>query len=157
MKKNCVYVLLIAFLVGCSANNLTTSSTTSMNDHTTIVEPTTSVTSVNIEPSTSTAATTSNKPATTETTILSYNTISSIKEKAKEFVGKENSVGVYESDIEVNIKLKLLSTLDAITSKTGYGDRYKILMTDGEDYIYLKTTYQNYDYLKKICCRSRCL
>ena len=149
MKKNGVYVLLMAFLVGCSANNLTTSSTTSMNDHTTIAEPTTSATSVNIEPSTSAVATTSNKPATTETTILSYNTISSIKEKAKEFVGKENSVGVYESDIEVNIKLKLLSTLDAITSKTGYGDRYKILMTDGVDYIYLKTTYQNYDYLKK--------
>ena len=71
-------------------------------------------------------------------------TIAHIKEKAKEYKGLENSVGVYESNYSVEIELKLLACLDAITTKTGYGDRYKILMSDGTDYIYLKTKQENY-------------
>lgn len=75
--------------------------------------------------------------------------IKEIKEKAKWFVGKENSVGVYESDIYVSLDLQIIACLDAITTKTGYGDRYKILMSDGKDYIYVKTTQKNYQYLEK--------
>ena len=80
--------------------------------------------------------------------VVQKETIKNIKDKAQDFLGKENSVGVYESNIEVEIELKLLACLDAITTKTGYGDRYKILMTDGNDYIYVKTTDKNYQYLK---------
>lgn len=76
-------------------------------------------------------------------------TIKKIKEQAQSFLGKENSVGVYESNIIVEIELKLISCLDAITTKQGYGNRYKILMSDGEDYIYVKTTDKNYEYLKQ--------
>lgn len=74
--------------------------------------------------------------------------IKKIKEIANGYKGLENNVGVYESNYEVNIDLKLLACLDAITTKEGYGNRYKILMTDGEDFIYLKTSFNNYDYLK---------
>lgn len=76
-------------------------------------------------------------------------TIKKIKEQAQNYIGLENEVGVYESNFSVTLNLKLLACLDAITTQKGYGDRYKILMSDGEDYIYLKTTYENYDYLKK--------
>lgn len=75
-------------------------------------------------------------------------TISSIKEEAKKYKGLENSVGVYESNYYVEIDLTLIACLDAITTKSGYGDRYKILMSDGNDYIYIKTKQENYTYLK---------
>jgi len=75
--------------------------------------------------------------------------IKEIKEIANKYKGLENNVGVYESNEQVEIELKLIACLDAITSKTGYGDRYKILMTDGKDYIYLKTTLEIYTNLKK--------
>jgi uncharacterized protein involved in tolerance to divalent cations len=75
-------------------------------------------------------------------------TIKKIKQEALKFKGQENNVGVYESNISVTMELKLLACLDAITTKSGYGDRYKILMTDGFDYIYLKTNQENYNYLK---------
>lgn len=75
--------------------------------------------------------------------------IKEIKEKALNYLGKENEVGIYESNEKVNIELAVISCLDAITTKTGYGDRYKILMSDGEDYIYIKTNRKNYEYLEK--------
>ena len=88
--------------------------------------------------------------------IFSYNrdvnqilSVKEIKEIAKGFRGLENNVGVYESNIEVDIDLTLIACLDAVTSKTGYGDRYKILMCDDNDYIYIKTTLENYQYLKQ--------
>ena len=65
--------------------------------------------------------------------------IADIKNKAQGFEKLVNNVGVYESSIYVDINLKLIACLDSITSKTGYGDRYKLLMSDGNDYIYIKT------------------
>ena len=93
----------------------------------------------------------SNKLSNTSTSMSNneFSSIEKIKEIANNYRGLENSVGVYESNYEVNIDLKLLACLDAITTKEGYGDRYKILMSDGKDYIYLKTNFNNYDYLKK--------
>lgn len=77
-----------------------------------------------------------------------FSSISEIKNRAKGFEKLVNNVGVFESDVYVEIKLKLIACLDAVTSKTGYGDRYKLLMSDGRDYIYIKTSFENYDYLK---------
>ena len=149
MKKSALFILLICLLMSCNGNNTIYNEMSTSSKNTTI--STNEITTPFTTSNSSAFDTTANDNTSSLTSVIqtSLKTIKDIKEKAKEFVGKENSVGVYESDIEVNIKLKLLSTLDAITSKTGYGDRYKILMTDGVDYIYLKTTYQNYDYLKK--------
>lgn len=150
MKKRALLSLLICMLISCNGNNNISISetTTSKNNITMSTSETTSLLTTT-NSSTSQATTISSALSSTPIITLSLNTIKDIKEKAEEFKGLENNVGVYESNVSVSLKLKLLSVLDAITSKTGYGDRYKILMTDGNDYIYLKTNYENYDYLKK--------
>lgn len=150
MKKGKLLLFLTFFLAGCSNGSLPTSSIssnhpssgtsqTSSKEQTSIT--TSSISSVNVS-STSSASTSSSQ-------VKEETTIKKIKETAKSFKGLENSVGVYESNVNVTIRLKLLATLDAITTQKGYGNRYKILMTDGSDYIYLKTNDDNYDYLKK--------
>lgn len=72
-----------------------------------------------------------------------------IRQKAKNYLSSVNEVGVYESTEEVEIDLQLIAVLDAITTKQGYGSRYKALMSDGEDYIYVKITDTEYKNLKK--------
>lgn len=79
---------------------------------------------------------------------IKLSSLSTIKEKARELSNKVNNLGVAESDIKVKIDLKLLAYFDMITTKTGMGDRYKLLMTDGSDYIYVKTSFEVYDKAK---------
>lgn len=153
MKKTLIYTLLLGLLIGCGSNNIITTEQTTTNNTTfnnsTANGSTTEPSSTFITPSTSTLLpTTSFIPTTSSSTTLTLKTIREIKEESKKFIGLENEVGVYESDVSVSIKLKLLSVLDAITTKKGYGNRYKILMTDGKDYIYLKATDTIYEYLK---------
>lgn len=64
--------------------------------------------------------------------------IKECKEKAKQLSSVVNDKNVAESDLMVNIKAKVLSRFDAITTKNGYGNRYKILVVNDEGYIYLK-------------------
>ena len=122
-----------------SSISSTTSSTTSSN----------SSSDFSSSSSTGSSSSSSSTSSTNSSSLIEKYNIKKIKEKAKEFIGLENSVGVYESNVKVSLNLKMLACLDAITTKSGYGDRYKILMTDGEDYIYVKTTQKNYEYLKK--------
>ena len=75
--------------------------------------------------------------------------VKDIKSKAANYLSSVNEVGVYESTEEVEIDLQLIAVLDAITTKQGYGSRYKALMSDGEDYIYVKITDTEYKDLKK--------
>lgn len=77
------------------------------------------------------------------------NSVKDIKQKAENYLSSVNEVGVYESTEEVEIDLQLIAVLDAITTKQGYGSRYKALMSDGEDYIYVKITDTEYKNLKK--------
>lgn len=72
-----------------------------------------------------------------------------IRRKVENYLSSVNEVGVYESTEEVEIDLQLIAVLDAITTKQGYGSRYKALMSDGEDYIYVKITDTEYKNLKK--------
>lgn len=163
MKKNKLFILLL-LLISCGNQNYISDELLSDNSSEILTNENTSLeissfdeNSKNIslkEPpffseeimSSETPAISTNSEESIEN--QSFSTIKEIKEKAKEFIGLENEVGVYESNIKVNINLKLLACLDAITSKTGYGDRYKLLMSDGKDYIYVKTTQENYSYLK---------
>lgn len=64
--------------------------------------------------------------------------IKECKEKAKQLNDLINDKNVAESDLMVNIKAKLLARFDAITTKNGYGNRYKLLVANSEGYIYLK-------------------
>lgn len=150
-RKKSLLFLLVVLLTSCSNNQNISNNYDSINSS--IQSEITSVfssenESVFSEESSSELSSDNIESSSSEEITSQLLSIRQIKEKAKEFVGKENEVGVYESSIMVNLNLKLLSCLDAITSKIGYGDRYKILMTDGEDYIYLKTNYNNYSYLK---------
>ena len=137
MKSNLVFVLTL-LICGCASNVTTPSFSVTTSDVPSINSQTTSVLTSSIDTTTS----------VNNTSNVQYQTIKDIKNKAKDFKGLENNVGVYESNIEVSLNLKLLACLDAITTKAGYGNRYKILMTDGSDYIYLKVGEENYKYLK---------
>ena len=141
-----------------SSNSTSISSLTSSNTSITASSSLSSSSSSNKDSSTSSSissSSSSNLSSSSSSTSSSSSskvenkiTISFVKEEAKKYKGLENSVGVYESNYYVEIDLALIACLDAITTKTGYGDRYKILMSDGNDYIYIKTKQENYTYLK---------
>ena len=140
MKKRSIFLLsILLFVIGCT----TPSNPTTGNN------PTSSVVSSNQSTQENNSSLNTSDNNSSVVVQNTYDTIGKIKEKAKDFVGLENSVGVYESNVKVELDLKLLACLDAVTTKSGYGDRYKILMSDGKDYIYLKTSYENYNYLKQ--------
>lgn len=80
--------------------------------------------------------------------VVNKKSIKEIKEIAKQYETNKDVYGIYETNIKISIDLKLLACLDAITTKGSYGNRYKILMSDGIDYIYVKTNQTNYTYLK---------
>ena len=158
MKK--ISLLLFILLIGCSKLNLnssssyTSSSTISSSSIISSSSETEDVFTSDSNSSSSISSLSSIELNSSSSSLSSskleenIDSIKKIKEKAQDFKGLENSVGVYESSISVKLNLKLLACLDAITTKSGYGDRYKILMSDGQDYIYLKTSYENYSYLK---------
>ena len=136
-------------ITNTSNESSTTVTNTSSSNESSIV---TSSTSSSSKPSSSSSSTSTSKPSSSSSTSIKdteFITIKDIKERAKKYIGLENNVGVYESNEYVEIELRLIACLDAITTKTGYGDRYKILMSDGIDYIYIKTKDTNYSYLEK--------
>lgn len=159
MKNKIFITLLTLILCGCSVTSPSSPTNNSINNS---EEPSVApsvVPSIN-EPSIPSVSSSSievpsvsNEPSISITpsveTPVNKLSVKEIKEIAKGFKGKENSVGVYESNIEADIDLTLIACLDAVTTKTGYGDRYKILMCDDNDYIYIKTSAENYQYLKQ--------
>lgn len=76
-------------------------------------------------------------------------TVSEIRAIGETLVGSENEVGVAESDCKVSFVAKMYSCLDAVTTKSGYGNRYKILVADTTGYLYVKVPYASYEYLTK--------
>lgn len=163
MSKKPLFLLLLAtMLVGCS-NNPSSSADPSISDN-----PTSEVT-----PSTSENVTTSEDKSTSESSEVPPSseesseessessseevipetkvvTIKEAKELAKPLFGKENEVGVYESDIRVSLKkVQLVDVLDAITTKQGYGSRYKLLVADNTGYMYIKVPQTIYENMKK--------
>lgn len=76
-------------------------------------------------------------------------TVSEIRAIGETLVGRENEVGVAESDHRVSFVAKMYSCLDAITTKAGYGNRYKILVADATGYLYVKVPFASYEYLSK--------
>jgi len=160
MKKELKILFLSILLFGC--NNIAKNSSSSQTSNQSSVSITTSSTSsfqnsqyssIISTSSTSNESTSSNFSSSSSSfdnnNQNKQKTIKEIKETAKNYCGLVNSVGVYESNEKVELELSLIACLDAVTTKSGYGDRYKILMSDGIDYIYLKTNYDNYSYLKK--------
>lgn len=170
MKKNISKLLLIStilFAVSCTTtenseiSSILSETTSEITSEVTISESYSSETSLesssssesiiisdSSSASSESSSTSSSESSSSSSEEIKYLSIKEIKEIAKSYVGKENNVGVYESTFYVETELKLLAALDAITTKTGYGDRYKLLMTDGEDYIYIKVPAQSYDYVK---------
>lgn len=70
------------------------------------------------------------------------------KKTALEGQDRVNDVGVYESDRKAELEVRLLASLDAITTKAGYGNRYKLLVANDEGSLYLKVGAEIYNRLK---------
>ena len=156
--KKFKFILLSLLLCSCGLTNVSSLSTSSSStSFSSSINETSSTSNEELSSSTSSSGSTTSSLISSSSSIPSSSskeeikniTIKDIKEEASKYKGLENNVGVYESNKTVEIDLVLIACLDAITTKQGYGDRYKILMSDGEDYIYIKTTLENYNYLKQ--------
>lgn len=79
-------------------------------------------------------------------------TIKELKEEGEKYKAQVNDAGVYvSSDYYVKIEnLQLISLLDAITTRGDYNisPRYKALMSDGSDYLYVQCEFEKYKQLK---------
>ena len=156
--KKFKFILLSLLLCSCGLTNVSSLSTSSSSTSfsSSIIE-TSSTSNEELSSSTSSSGSTTSSLISSSSSIPSSSskeeikniTIKDIKEEASKYKGLENNVGVYESNKTVEIDLVLIACLDAITTQQGYGNRYKILMSDGEDYIYVKTSQENYKYLEK--------
>lgn len=147
-RKNFILSGLI-FLMGltaCQGANIISSTSVSLStssSQSTAVQTTSS--SSNITSSNNS----SEQSSSSSNSVAEIISVKDIKKKAENYLSSVNEVGVYESTEEVEIDLQLIAVLDAITTKQGYGSRYKALMSDGEDYIYVKITDTEYKNLKK--------
>lgn len=152
MKNKFLLMLSLTFMCfGCNNTSISESSESSDFNSESFSNESSSINNSSIIETQSSSLLSSNEQISSNESseqIIQTHTIKQIKEIASNYTSMKNDVGVYESSIEINIDLKLLACLDAITSKSGYGDRYKVLMSDGIDYIYVKTNFNNYDYLK---------
>ena len=149
MKRNNFILSGLIFLMGltaCQGANIISSTSVSLStssSQSTAVQTTSS--SSNITSSNNS----SEQSSSSSNSVAEIISVKDIKKKAENYLSSVNEVGVYESTEEVEIDLQLIAVLDAITTKQGYGSRYKALMSDGEDYIYVKITDTEYKNLKK--------
>ena len=147
-RKNFILSGLI-FLMGltaCQGANIISSTSVSLStssSQSTAVQTTSSSSNITSSNNSSEQSSSSSNSAAEKVSVKD------IKSKAANYLSSVNEVGVYESTEEVKIDLQLIAVLDAITTKQGYGSRYKALMSDGEDYIYVKITDTEYKDLKK--------
>ena len=147
-RKNFILSGLI-FLMGltaCQGANIISSTSVSLStssSQSTAVQTTSSSSNITSSNNSSEQSSSSSNSAAEKISVKD------IKSKAANYLSSVNEVGVYESTEEVEIDLQLIAVLDAITTKQGYGSRYKALMSDGEDYIYVKITDTEYKDLKK--------
>ncbi len=106
---------------------------------------TTSSEEKSFESSTLTSEKESSSSTSSSTSKEELNKISLIKEvkelKLQELV---NDIDVATSLEEVTIKATLLNRMDVITTKKGYGDRYKLFVMDESGYLYIQVNYQVY-------------
>ena len=142
-RKNFILSGLI-FLMGltaCQGANIISSTSVSLatsSSQSTAVQTTSSSSNITSSNNSSEQSSSSSNSAAEKISVKD------IKKKAENYLSSVNEVGVYESTEEVEIDLQLITVLDAITTKQGYGSRYKALMSDGEDYIYVKITDTEY-------------
>ena len=147
-RKNFILSGLI-FLMGltaCQGANIISSTSVSLStssSQSTAVQTTSSSSNITSSNNSSEQSSSSSNSAAEKISVKD------IKSNAANYLSSVNEVGVYESTEEVKIDLQLIAVLDAITTKQGYGSRYKALMSDGEDYIYVKITDTEYKDLKK--------
>ncbi len=147
-RKNFILSGLI-FLMGltaCQGANIISSTSVSLStssSQSTAVQTTSSSSNITSSNNSSEQSSSSSNSAAEKISVKD------IKKKAENYLSSVNEIGVYESTEEVEIDLQLIAVLDAITTKQGYGSRYKALMSDGEDYIYVKITDTEYKNLKK--------
>ena len=147
-RKNFILsgLIFLTGLTACQGANIISSTSVSLStssSQSTAVQTTSSSSNITSSNNSSEQSSSSSNSAAEKISVKD------IKSKAANYLSSVNEVGVYESTEEVEIDLQLIAVLDAITTKQGYGSRYKALMSDGEDYIYVKITDTEYKDLKK--------
>ena len=136
------------------SSNETSNPTTSISSlESSSIDSSESICSSDYESSSSIASSSSSlesesSSVSSSTSIETLNSISACKDRAVELLPLVNDKNVAESDIQVEIVAKVLARFDAITTKSGYGDRYKILVANEEGYIYLKVNSDIYSKLE---------
>lgn len=157
MKKRFLSLALLLVLVGCnnsnhhssifnsSSNNQNTSQSTSDYNVTSSIDSSFSSNNCSSNIVSSDNSSSDSNISISNQTLYD---IHSCKVASETLVDKVNDYGVCESNIDVEIKGKVLARFDAITTKSGYGNRYKILVANLDQYIYLKVSKEVYDQLE---------
>ncbi len=149
MKKQ--LLLLSLLLLSCKGN--TTSVSSSKSDNTSSLTSFTSDTISSKEESSSINSSsennkesTSNESSSSESSSLEFETLTlkEAKEKIKSLNLTLNEVDVALSNFKVKIQGKVLSRQDVVTTKKGYGSRYKLCILDNSDYFYVQINDAHY-------------
>lgn len=155
MKTRKILIPLVALLlVGCGQNDVSTSQISEVVSSLSETKSEEVVSSVSEENSSiiiseGSSADSSNVSSEISSSEVVYlNDLAVIRKKALSLDDGSSEVNVYEGEDQVNIDLKIISTFDMITTKKGYGNRYKLLMTDGTNIILVKVNDKIYDFAK---------
>ncbi len=153
MKKLFIPLILTTLLFSCSSGNKKDTSSDSYASSISTKEESTSsidlssyINSNTSNQELSSSTTNSNQSSSTSGNeeIIETITISSAKEKSLALADKVNDVDVAVSTETIQIKGVLLSRNDAVTTKSGYGNRYKLFIADATSYIYVQVDYKVY-------------
>ena len=152
MNKKILLLALSLLLIGCNNSQVNSSSTNtsdSIISSSEISSSNSSFSSDDISSSINNSnQSSSNNSSSSQEVIDVITSISECKTRYVELLNQVNEYQVAESDIQVELSGKVLARFDAITSKSGYGNRYKILIANDEGYIYLKVSQEVYSYLE---------
>lgn len=158
-KKIIIIPLLLVSLCGCSKKNGQSSSiidssiidSSFVSSNTNSTFESSSSNSSSSEGNSSNSSSESSSSSIDDSSSLEETIITSLSEariKGTSYKDKVNEVGVYQGEDKVKLTCELLSRNDAITSKKGYTNQYKLLMANEEGYIYINVPLEIYKKLE---------
>lgn len=153
-RQKLLFGLILLFLFSCSRNNINTSYSisSSFNLDTSSDNSSSSINSMfeseNNESSSFTSKSSNNSSNeevnSSSQEHVSFYTINKVREMSYALQNMTNEYDVAVSTKQVSITGVLLNRVDVVTTKKGYGDRYKLFIADETSYIYIQVNYATY-------------